>query len=156
MQRMIPIPGFTATVPNVFMMGKGGSKQTLVIPQYYAALPIVRVDDGDLVFIASNTGYSREKVETDVNSVLLIGWGQQLKWFVRYWVRWYYKSYPELCCPDGTMRGFDASHLARYYWPGEKTAGKRKEYLRKELNRWAEKALIEIEDEARNMLATQD
>ena len=153
MQRMIAIPGFTSTAPNIFTL-KG--KQMLVVPQYYAALPIVEVDDGDLAFIASNTGYSRLKVEKDVNNVLLIGWRQQLKWFIRYWVRWYYKCYPELVRPDGTMLGFDASHLARYYWPGEKTAGKRKEYLREELNRWAEKAHTEIEEQARTMLAIQD
>jgi hypothetical protein len=155
MQRMLSIPGFTVTVPEQFGLRVGG-KAVLVVPQYYAALPIVKVDDGDLAVIASNTGYSRKRVEDDVNDVLLIGWKQQLKWFVRYWVRWYYKSFPELARPDGTMLGFDASKLARYYWPGEKTAGKRKNYLREELHKWAEKATIELEESIQDMLATQD
>jgi hypothetical protein len=128
MQRMTVMPGFKIKTGIV----------TLVVPSYYATLPIVEISDGDVATLTGFTGYKRKELDEHLNRVLLRGWQQQLKWFVRYWVRWYYRCFPDLLDEDGQMLGFDATVLARYYWPGEPHGGKAKVYLRKELISWAQ------------------
>ena len=121
-----------------FFVTIGGVK--VKVTQYYAVVPGISIHNDTIPHLAGSTGLNRKQLEEDTQAVLYRGWAYNLKWFIRYWVRWYYKQFPDLIKEDGTMAGFDASVLARYFWPGEAHGGAKKQYLREELRQWAVKA----------------
>jgi hypothetical protein len=100
------------------------------------------------------TGRTRAELEADIYAVLKKGWRYETKWYLRYWAKQYYASYPGLLNEDGTLQGFSPRGLLAYFWPGEDNRGERQSHIREEMHKWAEKARLDKLREALGVEST--